>query len=166
MNQKLEPAKVVKFLQKELRWQLDYDRGGVFKDNQTSGLFFFICIYHENLKTPLALWAYTMFYYPKKETQFSCKCGVEFKDVYEIWSKEKKVDLETAVKEVDYLFENSNFEDDFIQLPQFKPSYNHYKIKDKLIKKNVYDENNGKTNENKLDISPKKQNEQTTKLQS
>ena len=56
-----------------------------------------------------------MFYYPKDdEKQFSCKCGMEFKDVYEIWSKEKKVDLETAVKEVNYLLENSNFEDDFI----------------------------------------------------
>ena len=138
MEQKLEPAKVVRILQKELKWQLDYTRGGVFENNQTSGLFFFICIYHEPFKAPLDLWAYTMLYYPKKEKQFSCRCGVEFKNIYEIWSKEKKVGLKTAVKEVDYLIENSNFEDDYEQLPQFKPSISGYRIKKELIRKNIY----------------------------
>jgi len=141
MNQveKLEPVKVVSLLQKKLGWQLDYGRGGMFENNKSFGIFFFICAYHEPLKNPLELWNYTMFYYSNKEMQFRCRCGVEFKNVYEIWSKEKKVDLKAAVGEVNYLIENYDFSDDYQQLPQFKPSYGKgYRIDKKLIKKNTY----------------------------
>jgi len=138
-EQKLEPVKAVGLLQQELGWQLDYDRGGTFENNKTSGIFFFICAYHETVKTPLELWNYTMFYYSNKEMQFRCRCGVEFKNVYEIWSKEKKVDLATAVKEVNYLIRNCDFDDNYEQLPQYRPSYGaSYRIKKKLIKKNIY----------------------------
>ena len=139
-SKKIAPVKVVRFLQKELRWQLDYTRGGVFENNQTSGLFYFICLYHDPAKFFLELWIYSMIYYPNKEKQFLCACGVEFKNVYEIWSKDKQVDLATAVKEVNYLIRHCDFKDNYEQLPQFKPSYGgSYKIKKQLIKKNVYE---------------------------
>jgi hypothetical protein len=51
----LEPLKVISLLKKELKWQLDYTRGGTFKNNQASGIFFFICIYHEPFKSPSEL---------------------------------------------------------------------------------------------------------------
>lgn len=137
----LKTTKVVRLLQQELGWQLDWTRGGIFEDNQTFGLFFFICPFHkQSIETsPIELWTYTMFYYPKKEMQFSCKCGVEFKNIYEIWSKEKKVDLETAFSEVNYLIRNCDFNDDYEQLPQYRPSYGGaYRVNKKLIKKNIY----------------------------
>lgn len=134
----LETAKVVRFLQQELRWQMDWSRGGIFENNKTFGMFFFICFHHDPFKTPFWIWAYTMLYYPKKEKQFSCKCGVEFTNIYEVWSKEKEVDLETATKEVDYLMENFTFNDDYEQLPQFKPSSGgRYRIKKELFKKTL-----------------------------
>jgi len=142
-KQELEAVKVVRLLQKELRWQLDYSRGGIFKNNQTSGLFFFLCPYHDSFtEASSELRDYTMFYYPVKEKQFGCGCGAEFKNVYEIWAKEKKINLNKAIKEVDSLFKNSNFEDDYEQLPQYRPSYGgSYKISRKLIKKNTYNNN-------------------------
>ena len=114
--------KIALFLSQGLGWPVIYQKGGGIMGER--GRVEFVCLWHEPFKNPAAL-----VYDPRHRPQFSCACGFVASSLGEVYYQYLKLinpnlakkRWELVMEKLEQSWKNFTPQDDYFQLPQFKP---------------------------------------------